>query len=98
MAKQTKITKAAKGQQCTARIPGICNFNTETTVFAHLNGGGMGMKQSDLHGAFCCSDCHYWLDSDYVRHTTREERDLRHYEAMIITQKILLKNGLIKLS
>jgi len=48
----SKLRKSAKGQECLVRIPGICNRRTETVVLAHLNGGGMGMKASDLHGLF----------------------------------------------
>ena len=58
MSKQTKYTKSARGQDCQVRLEGICNFNPETTILAHLNGGGAGMKHLDIHGAFCCSSCH----------------------------------------
>ena len=27
--------KEAKGRECMVRLPGICNFNPETTVLAH---------------------------------------------------------------
>lgn len=58
----SKIRKSAKGQDCQVRIPGICNFNSETVVLSHLNGGGMGMKNPDWQGAYCCSACHDVLD------------------------------------
>lgn len=96
MRKQTKLTKSARGEECQVRVPGVCNHNPETTVLAHLNGGGAGMKHSDIHGAYCCSDCHLWLDGGYTRYTTRQERDLTHYEGVIRTQIIMLDKGLIK--
>ena len=58
----SKITESARGEQCQVRIPGVCNRDPETTVFAHLNGGGMGMKQPDCEGAYCCSACHDVVD------------------------------------
>jgi len=94
----SKITESARGEQCTVRIPDVCNFNPETTVFAHLNGGGMGMKHSDLHGAYSCSSCHSWLDHGYAQTLTgRNIRDLLHLQAMVRTQEKLLEKGLIKL-
>ncbi|CAG0882201.1 unnamed protein product [Cyprideis torosa] len=55
MPKTTKIRQAARGESCQVRIPGWCSHNEETTILAHRNGGGMGMKQPDQEGAFCCS-------------------------------------------
>ena len=94
----SKYTKSAKGQECQIRIPSVCNFNPETTVLAHLNGGGMGMKSLDIHGAYACSDCH-----DYVDHRNRArvfpDWDLKiwHMEGVIRTQKIMVEAGILKL-
>lgn len=96
--KQTKITKSARGKDCQVRVMGVCRGDTETTVFAHLNGGGMGRKHSDLHGAYACRDCHAWLDGEYVKDSTREQRDFEHMQGIIRTQAILLSEGLIKLA
>jgi hypothetical protein len=48
------------------RIPGVCNFNPETTVLAHIRRGGvagMGQKPPDLCGVHACSACHDVIDS-----------------------------------
>lgn len=95
--KSKKIREAARNQDCQVRLPGVCNFNPETTVFAHLNGGGMGRKASDLHGCFSCSSCHDWLDGGYTKTTNRDERDFVHLIAMKNTQLILMAMGLIKI-
>lgn len=87
-----KIRKSARGQLCQARIPGVCNYDPRTTVFAHLNGYGIGGKNPDLFGAFCCSDCHRYIDSDYDQETL-----IMFYEAIFRTQRILLEIGLIKI-
>ena len=58
----SKITESARGEECQVRIPGVCNHNPETTVFAHLGGGGMGAKQPDCEGAYSCSSCHDVVD------------------------------------
>jgi len=93
----SKIRKSAKGEDCQVRIPGVCNFNPETVVFAHLGGGGMGTKQSDLFGCYACYNCHEWLDGGYARtpNMTRDKVKLIHLEAIQRTQQILLDKGLI---
>lgn len=99
MAKQTKITRSARGEQCQVRIPNVCNGNPETTVLAHLNGGGIGYKAKDIHGAYSCSDCHRWLDGGFTQtpNIQRSIRDLYHLEGVIRTQSIMLDKGLIKI-
>lgn len=89
------LRKLAKGQPCMVRIPDVCNYNLETTVLAHLNGGGMGMKHNDLLGAWCCSACHAWLDGGFIRTGhAKYVRDLWHMEAIARTQQELLNLGL----
>lgn len=72
MIRSKKVLNAARGQSCTARFPGICNGNPETTVFCHLNGAafgkGLGVKAHDVLGFFGCSECHRYLD---VGHGTK---------------------------
>ena len=97
--KQDKYTRSAKGQPCTARIPGVCKTapNNETTVLAHLNGGGMGKKHLPIHGCYACYECHTWLDGGYIGQTDKFHRNLFHYEAMVKTQQIMVEEGVLKL-
>ena len=97
MAVKSKIRESARNEDCQVRLWNVCNHNSETVVLAHLNGGGGGMKHSDIHGAYACSNCHAWLDGGYAKEGTRQERDLIHLEAMVRTQIILLKKGLISI-
>lgn len=97
----SKITKSAKGEDCQIRIPKVCNFNPETTVFCHLGGGGMSSKSSDIHGAYGCSSCHDEVDgrtnkTKYIC-DSKESVELWFYEAIIRTQLILIEKGLIKI-
>lgn len=94
----SKITKSAKGQPCQIRIPDICNHNTETTVFAHLNGGGVGMKQPDYLGAYACSHCHDVVDRrDRLHGYSQAEVKTMFYEGIFRTQTALFKQGLLKI-
>ena len=87
-----KYREAARGQDCTLRLPGICNFDPATTVLAHLPCGmrGTAIKAPDFAAIDACSNCHAVLDGsrrseinawDVVRalaetHMNRMERGL----------------------
>jgi len=92
---QNKITKSAKGESCTVRIPGECSGQNDQTVFAHKNGAGMAYKSLPIHGCYACHPCHLWLDGGYVRTHTRYERDAEHARAMLETQERLVEKGLL---
>ena len=91
------LRKLARGKPCQIRIPNVCNFNPETTVLCHLNGGGMGMKQPDLLGAWGCSSCHDVVDGrvQIIGHTPTQIKNMI-LEGVIRTQKELLAMGLEK--
>lgn len=86
------LRKEARGRECQVRQE-CCNYNPETTVLAHINGAGIGMKYPDWAGAHCCSACHAWLDGGYVKTHTKDERDLAHFWAMFRTLQILDREG-----
>lgn len=92
----SKITESARGQPCTIRLDG-CNGGpeNETVVFAHLNGGGMGMKVLDIHGAYACHNCHDILDGRKKSDLSKEEILLYHLLGMKRTQEILVRKGLL---
>ena len=94
----SKITQSARNEQCTVRLPMVCNHNPETTVFAHINGvrfgHGVGIKTN--FGAYCCSACHDVLDGRVrVKHLLKEEIKLAHYEGVIETLSKLAQKGLV---
>lgn len=64
--KMTPIRKAARDQDCTIVLPGVCNRDPATTCLCHSNelvdGKGMGLKAPDTAAAFGCSACHDVLD------------------------------------
>lgn len=64
--KMTPIRKAARGEECTLQILGVCNGQTDTVVLCHSNklehGKGMGRKAPDTAACFGCSSCHDVLD------------------------------------
>ena len=92
----SKITKSARGEECLVGIDYVCNHDPETVVFAHRNGGGMGMKVPDLFGAYCCSACHDAIDGR-VRHEHlgRDLLELYFLQGVERTQRKLLDKGLV---
>ena len=94
----SKLRKSARGQACLVRLPGVCNFNPETTVLAHLGGGGMGRKQPDLFGAFCCSNCHANIDGAVKSIFNKDYLRMAFLEGMVRTQLYWLENGLVKIN
>jgi len=93
------LRKEAKGRGCMVRLPGICNFNSETVVLAHIRMAGVsgiGMKSPDLIGAWACSACHDELDGrTHKSGMTHDELRLAHYDGMARTIAQLEKEGLV---
>jgi hypothetical protein len=94
----TDLRKAAQGLECQVRLPGVCNFNSETTVLAHLRMAGItgrAQKAPDLLGAHACSACHAEVD----RQTRTLERDfvrLAFLEGVMRTQYALIQEGKVR--
>lgn len=72
---------------------------------AHLNGAGWAIKSNDIHSAYCCSECHAWLDGGYVFGNEnlfllqrKNVRDFYHLQGMVKTQLILIEKELILLA
>jgi hypothetical protein len=96
--KSKKIRESARGADCQVRIPGICNFNSETTIPAHIAKGGMGQKAHDLFIAHCCSSCHAAIDGQTKTDYTYDELRLMAYDGMVRTQEIGLSISTIKVA
>ncbi len=93
-----KLRDSAKGQECTVRLVGVCNWDPATTVLAHLRipGTGIGLKESDFHAAYCCSECHNHIDGRVKRIFPIEYLKIAFFEGMVRTQGIMVQKGLIK--
>ena len=94
--RSNKIRKSARGQECTVRIQGVCNFNPETTVLAHVGKDrGMSLKCDDSFAVYACSDCHDWIDG---RGMVMDEGTRAVYllAALERTQSLLIEQGLLE--
>jgi len=95
----SKLTKAARGQECTIQIHPYCNMNPETTVFCHAPSEDkcMSRKSPDYWGADGCSACHDIVDG---RHSTELEADEIYrlfMRGVFRTIKRRIEQGLIKI-
>ncbi|PWI82119.1 DUF1364 domain-containing protein [Enterobacter sp. CGMCC 5087] len=96
--KKTDLRKQARGRECTVRIPGICNFNPETSVLAHYRLAGTcgtGCKPDDLQGAISCNCCHDAIDGRAKTDFSHDELKLMHAEGVMRTLAIWRKEGFI---
>ncbi len=94
--RKVNLRELARGQDCMIRAPG-CNFDTQTTVLAHLPGGGMGAKCHDLHGAWACSHCHDVVDNrTNAALVASSERKSLHLHGVIRTQERLIELGVLR--
>jgi hypothetical protein len=59
------IRQAARGQRCTLNLPGICNYDPETVVLAHIHDDefGKARKADDTSSMFACFACHTAYDT-----------------------------------
>lgn len=99
--RMTPIRRAARGQDCTLQLDGVCNHDSATTVLCHSNyladGKGMGLKAPDSAAAFGCAACHDVLDGRRPRPEGFSKLDLEgaFYAGMRRTHHILRRLGLL---
>ena len=94
--KSDKYTKSAKWQDCQLRLP-VCNGNPETVIFAHISNGAIGLKASNIHGAYCCSSCHDALDGRTQIGYSKDQLHYEHLKAVVRTQELMLRDGILVL-
>ncbi|MDF2185884.1 DUF1364 domain-containing protein [Grimontia hollisae] len=93
------LTDAARGQECTLQISGVCNFNPETVVFAHFPSvtHGMAYKSDDFWGADVCSSCHDVIDGRVTFDFEQGEREEYMLRAVHATLSRRVRAGLIQI-
>lgn len=94
--RQTVLTKSAKGQDCTLNVAGVCSYDSETVVLAHIDSEfkGMAKKSPDHFAVFACAACHRWMD----QHIGSEEDRLYYsLRALGRTWEYWISTGVIKL-
>lgn len=99
-----KLTNAARGQECTFQIPGVCIGGTETTVACHspLLEDRKGTKAPDHAIAFGCRACHDVIDlrkkesESFAGWMANEDQRYYFHRGMVRTLANLIERGVIK--
>lgn len=94
----TNLRDAARGRECQIRLPGVCNFNPETSVLCHdrIAGiTGVGMKAPDIMAAIGCSACHDEVDRR-TRVLEAEFVKVCFYQGVMRTLGIWINEGFLK--
>lgn len=97
---QQSIRDSARGEECTVRIPGVCTFDREKTIWSHAPlgaaGKGRGLKSLDLCGAYACTACDAVLDGQAPRPAgmTREQVLVEWFFGHMRSLVILRQKGL----
>ena len=94
--KSKKLRDSARGRDCTMQVSGVCSYNPDTVVLAHVNteGGCIGGKSDDISAVFACWECHQWLDRNIG---TEEDRLFYTRRALIRTWREWINEGVIKI-
>ncbi len=93
------IMDAAKGEQCTLNMVGVCIHDPETSVMAHLpdGTGGSNRLTGPLSIAIACYACHGELDSpSNHRQVTELDREFYMRRGLMRTLDRLIDKGLIQ--
>lgn len=91
------MTDSARDEECTVRIVGICNYRTDTTIWAHLpdESKGGSTKADDISGCYSCQACHDAMDGRRKTALTAEDREFYMRRAMVRTWRRLLDKGIV---
>lgn len=89
------LRKAARGQPCQVRLPGVCQSGgeNETTVLAHLPNMSIGSKSGDLLSSWACAACHDVLDGRQNHKFDRDWLGFQFLKGMERTIRKLYANG-----
>ena len=100
MIRSKKITQSARGEECTLNIAGVCSYDPETVVFCHFPDGaqGMGIKASDLSGAYGCYACHQVVDGHARCDEFIDNRDWYLRRAQNRTLERMFDKGILKVA
>jgi len=92
--KQTKITKSARGEDCTLLLDSCSG--SETVVLCHIGKNrGMGYKCGDHFAVYACSNCHDIIDGRVKSRFANDELSDIKLIALERTQQKLIDKGLL---
>ena len=91
---KVNLRQYARDKECQIRLPGVCSFDTSTTVLAHLRHigiSGIGLKAHDILGAHACWNCHTYVDTHFDDATM-----VAFYDGIARTIALVCEKGILK--
>lgn len=98
----SKIRESARNEDCTVRLPGVCKWSPEYTVWSHApwaaGGKGRAIKAIDLCGCYACTACDAVIDrqAKAPEGWSRQEVELAWFMGHLRSLVILSEKGLVK--
>ena len=91
------VMEAARGEQCTVNIAGVCSYDQDSTVAAHLPdaSGGSSRLTGPLSIAFACHQCHDVIDGRRQLEMDRADREFYLRRAQNRTLNRLILKGVV---
>jgi len=97
--KSKQVRDSARGESCTVQIAGVCNYDDQTTILAHLpdESNGMGKKADDISACYACSCCHDAIDKRITSIELETDREWYLRRAMVRTWRRLVEKGVVSI-
>lgn len=87
---------AAKGEQCTMNIAGVCNYDQSTVVLAHFPSDIAGTKSTDLSAGFLDAACHDVIDRRNANiELSNEDREFYMRRSQVRTLHRLIEKEIV---
>lgn len=90
-----KLRQSARGQDCTLRIAGVCNYDPETVVLCHFPCEISASKSTDMSSGFGCSACHDVIDGRVPHEFEPGEKDTYMRRSQNRTHNVWIRMGLL---
>lgn len=94
--KSQQVRDSARGEDCTLNIAGVCSYDTNETILAHLpdESSGASLKADDISACYSCAACHDAIDRRNNA-MPEEEREWYQRRAMVRTWRRLIEAGIV---
>lgn len=92
-----RLRDAARGEDCTLNIAGVCSYNSSTVVLAHLpdESHGIARKSDDISACFACDSCHSVIDGRVKYQFDPGDKEFYMRRAMVRTWRKLIEMGVV---
>lgn len=93
------LREAARGEECTFNIVGVCSYDPLKSMLCHLpdESNGMGTKSHDICAGVGCYECHQVVDGVIECDEYRFNRYFYNMRAMVRTWVVFFNKGIFSI-